>query len=259
MSIPLILHQIWWQGETNIPDKFIEYRKSWFKNHLKWKFILWDKVKFENLLRKLKNQNYNMIYADLPYMIQKIDFCKYIVLKHFGGAYVDMDTISEKPLDQLFKLGQNNIILSKLEIYKFINYKLINNGVILSKPFHNFYDYLIYEIYLNKEKRLYQNKDWYIISSTGPLCFSFAVMKYIESNNTDIIILEPNYLESCNMTDIGDCNNKGKFITHIHNSSWLSPIFKLHFYIIKFIYINRVLVRSISLVCFFIILYITLK
>ena len=31
-------------------------------------------------------------------MIQKIDFCKYIVLYIYGGLYVDIDTICEKSL-----------------------------------------------------------------------------------------------------------------------------------------------------------------
>jgi len=36
------------------------------------------------------------------------------------------------------------------------------------------------------------------------------------------------------MSELGDCKNSGKYITHIHKGSWQSIFFKLHFYIIKF-------------------------
>ena len=97
------------------------------------------------------------------------------------------------------------------------------------------------------------------MSSTGPLCFSFAVMKYLEYNNRDIIILEPNYLESCNMNELGECDIKGKYITHVHDGSWLSIFFRIHFYLIKFIHKNKILTNIGFLLLFLIILYISLK
>ena len=144
-----------------------------------------------------------------------------------------MDTISEKPLDNLIKLNKG-LIVSKLNIYKIINYQLINNGIILSTKNHKFFEYLIEEIYYSKDQKIYQNKDWYIMDSTGPIVFSRAMLVYIiKEHINDVLILEPNYLESCNMESIM-CTNHGKYITHIHTLSWGSPIFKLHFKIIHY-------------------------
>ena len=140
MSIPKIIHQIWWQGEEKISKRHTKYRKTWFMNHPEWTLELWDKVRFEKLLKKLNNNLYNRLYHNLPYMIQKIDFCKYVIIYEFGGVYVDMDTKSEKSLNNLLKNNTYGLLLSKLEIYKLINYHLVNNGIILSKKRHIFFN-----------------------------------------------------------------------------------------------------------------------
>lgn len=234
MTIPRIIHQIWWQGENNIPERYINFRKSWFKRHPLWKYHIWDKYKFESLLRRLNNNFFNKVYIKLPLMIQKIDFAKYIVLYYIGGCYVDMDTISEKSLDYLLEKYNSGLIVSQLNIYNFINFKLINNGVIFSKKKHKFFEYLFKEIYENKNQQWYQNSDWYVMDSTGPLAFSRAMLNY--SNNVkylDLIILDDSYLESCKMSDFGEIVQKGKYISHIHDCSWGSSSLKIHFIILK--------------------------
>lgn len=234
MTIPHIIHQIWWQGDSNIPNEMIEWRKGWKKNHSTYTFILWDKDTFEKLLYRLQHPFYNTIYADLSLMIQKIDFCKYIVLYHYGGVYVDMDTISEQPLDELLPLS--DLTVSKLTIYKYLNIQLINNGVLLATRGHLFFNYLLLEIYYNRRKKRYQTTDLYIMESTGPIAFTRAIIQYIECtpniNNKNIRILHPAYFESYTLDNIG--NSKGLYITHIHNISWASSLFKLHFHITKY-------------------------
>ena len=241
MSIPPIIHQIWWQGYSNIPIKMLEYRKTWKKNHKSFRFILWNRQSFENLLYILNNPLYNTIYHDLPIMIQKIDFCKYIVLYHYGGIYVDMDTISEKPLGSLLNIS--DLVVSKLIIYKHLNIKLINNGVLFAKPRHVFFNYVLLEIYYSRHKKLYQTNDLYIMETTGPLAFTRATINYIQSNpnitTKNITILNPKYFESYTLDD--NKKSKGLYITHIHNISWASGLFKLHFYITKYYHKNYII------------------
>ena len=40
--IPHIIHQIWFQGEDNIPKKYPNYSKSWKEMNPKFKYIFWD-------------------------------------------------------------------------------------------------------------------------------------------------------------------------------------------------------------------------
>lgn len=231
-NIPLIIHQIWWQGYKNLPNEYLIYRNSWILKHPNWKLIFWDKEKIEKFIININKDLCEILYK-LPYMIQKIDFSKYIILYYYGGVYVDMDTICEEKLDYLLVKYKHGLILSKIDIYD--NYKLINNGIIISEKYHEFFLYLYYEIAKNLKKKFYENKDLYILNSTGPIVFSKAVLNYLlNSKKKNIKILDSYYLESCKMSELGDCKNSGKYITHIHKGSWQSIFFKLHFYIIKF-------------------------
>lgn len=225
-----IIHQIWWQGENNIPNKYKTFRKKWIYTHNSWKFILWDKSLFEKLLQKLNNKFYNYIYLNLPYMIQKIDFCKYIIIYLYGGIYIDIDTVPEKKLDDLIYKINKDLILCKLEL-NFLSYKyiLINNGIIMSIKYNNFFNYLFYLIYKNIKSKFYYPKDWYILESTGPIVFTKAMIMYLNNTKTNNYkILNSSYFESCETNKWGNKNicTKGLYITHIHDCSWCSYKFK---------------------------------
>ena len=257
MNIPKIIHQIWWQGIDKLPNKYRIYRNSWIKNHPNWNIIVWDQKSFEDLLfNKVKNNLNISTYNQLPHMIQKIDYAKYVILNYMGGVYVDMDTVSEKSIEELLNKTSKGLILSKLEVYKIINFKLINNGILISCKNHPFYKYLFRLIFINRKQKFYHNKDWYIMDSTGPLVFSNAVMIYLqESYSKDIEILEDNFLESCKMMEYSECNKKGVYITHYHDCSWCSSILLLHFKLLRFFYKNKYILFSVFFAIFINIFY----
>jgi mannosyltransferase OCH1-like enzyme len=256
MKIPKIIHQIWWQGRDNLPTRYKQFRKSWIINHKSWIFKIWDEMSFSKLLQKIGNNFYIELYKSLPFMIQKIDFAKYIILNHEGGCYVDMDTLSEKSLDNLLDKCNCGLILSQLDIYKWINFKLVNNGIIFSIKQHPFFKYLINEIYKNRNKKWFHNSDWYIMDSTGPLAFSRAILNYSKNEQLlDLVLLEDSYLESCKMCDFGECIRRGKYITHVHDCSWGSNVLKIHFKLLK-IYKNYTFtIKLILIIIILLILY----
>ena len=47
------IHQIWYQGINNIPNKYIEYRKTWINNYSEYQFKIWDKNKIEKFIKSL--------------------------------------------------------------------------------------------------------------------------------------------------------------------------------------------------------------
>ena len=98
--IPKTIHQIWYQGEDNVPEEYRYYASTWRKYNKNYEYLLWDQDDISKLLCSLYPK-YVEFYEALPTMIQKIDFAKYIILNHEGGCYVDMDTLSEKSLDNL--------------------------------------------------------------------------------------------------------------------------------------------------------------
>ena len=232
MYIPKIIHQIWWQGLDKLPDKYKNYTNTWKRNHINWEFMYWDKIKIINLLKN--HYPYLLkIFNQCPYMIQKIDLAKYIILYHFGGVYVDMDTICNKSLNNLFSnpnYKNVDFVTSKMEIIPFI--KIINNAIIFSKPKHILLWFILNKIQKCSEKNFYQNQDLYIMESTGPIFFDQIISDFKHPN---LLILPENFMESCTLLEYQKCKKIGKYITHHHTLSWSTSYFKIFFKTLTFL------------------------
>ena len=84
-GIPRILHQIWYQGEAQMPDKFRRFSQGWRANHPDWSFHLWN----ETTMRDFMAENYGWflpVYDGYPFNIQRIDAVRYFILDTMGGA-----------------------------------------------------------------------------------------------------------------------------------------------------------------------------
>jgi mannosyltransferase OCH1-like enzyme len=109
-SIPRLFHQIWYQGEHALPQKYRRYRQSWIKHHPDWEFRLWD----AKMLQAHVDRYYPWFsdrYASFPSDIQRIDSARYCFLASYGGFYVDMDIECLRPIDSL--LPGHDLILSR--------------------------------------------------------------------------------------------------------------------------------------------------
>ena len=108
--IPKHIHQIWWQGESNIPSKFKTWRESWYRFHPDWSFTLWDESSMSNFVRIYEPELFDS-FLSWPLPIYRADAFRYILLKHSGGWYIDMDFECLRSIDNL----QNDaeVVLSK--------------------------------------------------------------------------------------------------------------------------------------------------
>lgn len=243
MSIPKIIHQIWFQGEDFIPEHLISYQKSWKEKNKDYQYMFWDENSIKDLIKQVNVNWITETYNNFPLMIQKIDFAKYIILYYIGGIYIDMDMKCLKSIDNLIELPnikKKKVVVSNLT-YDFIqrvifllsgnfNVKnLVNNGVIMCEPKH--------EIILNTMKYGYQNKDnffknksnfLYIFYSTGPLALSNALIDYTSKNkysSNEIEILDQSYFEGCDLGEVknGKCKIPENAIgLHYYEASWNS-------------------------------------
>lgn len=234
MDIPKKIHKIWWQGSSEIPDKYHNYNMTWYSNHPEWDIIIWDEGK---IMQFIKNDypEWEEIYKLYPHMIQKIDLSKYLILYHYGGVYVDMDTISEKPLDEFIeKYPTKGFIASRFRRSLFSPLYLINNGIIISKSKH----YILYELLellkSNYKKNWYHNRDLYILYSTGPFLYTKSILKTMKEHpDNDIEIVSGDLLEGPGADDFGQYKRKGEYITHNHNGSWMTWYFKFFFILLS--------------------------
>ena len=96
--IPKIIHQIWFQGKDKLPRRYNSYVKNIKKLHPQWEYKMWDHKSMKHLI-KTEASEFLDTYENFNYMIQKIDFFRYVVLYLQGGVYLDTDIYLFKPLD----------------------------------------------------------------------------------------------------------------------------------------------------------------
>ena len=110
MSIPRIVHQIWYQGQNQVPDKYRRYRETWQQHHPDWQCMLWD----AHTLREHVASHWPQflpIYDAYPQDVQRMDSARYCLLATQGGLYADLDIECLRPVDEL--LTGHELILSQ--------------------------------------------------------------------------------------------------------------------------------------------------
>jgi len=227
--IPTTIHQIWWQGYSNLSPEFKRNRDIFIKNHPNFKFILWD----EKLIDKLIKEEYKYIFDEIENLnlelIQKIDLVKYLILYKYGGVYTDIDIISVKNIIDLFTT-ENKIIFFKmnigvnwtekivLKLFNLDNSFIVNNGFIISPPKNIFWINLIYCCIDSCKKSTILNKSklFKIFNTTGPAIIS----REIQKNMSEYIIHDYTVSEPC--FPLLECvPHENTYLIHKHNLSWL--------------------------------------
>jgi len=221
-NFPHIIHQIWLQGQDNIPEKYHKNIEQNIKHQQSWEYILWDDIKIINLLRNQKE--WIDTYYKLEYLHHKVDFARYIILYVYGGAYIDMDAKIIKPLDAITNQFNNyDLIISKvnsniLENYIHCGYNTcFNNGILIAKKNNIILKKMIESVINEPKCSNLSTKITCIQTITGPRKFT----KIIHDNmNNKIKILDPEYLEPC-VLDVCTVTNNTHII-HNHEGTWYS-------------------------------------
>jgi len=197
--IPKIIHQIWFQGENNIPKTYPNYSHTWKKLNPLYEYMFWDQQSIETLIINYYPELYNK-YKSYPEIIQKIDMAKYIILNHFGGIYVDLDLEALKPVDKL--ISSHSIIFAKYGVnyfekivaYGSIFGDVLENGFIASSKKNPFWEHC-YKILLNENinRKLFESHFKYIFRTIGPGLLTNAYNSYKDKDK--IYLLDGNYID----------------------------------------------------------------
>lgn len=212
--IPKLLHFIWFQGFDD--DKFIKKYdkliKTWEAHNPNWRIKKWNEKSLDKFI-ETKYPQYLELWKSLDKIVKKCDFARYLLVYHFGGVYVDVDTECFKPLDAFFKLdklhfrkleGFENPSGKLLEDYEesfdpnkykiflsrevtFLDSKghTVTNGILFSKPKHPFWLELI--------EFCAKRKDNIVLESFG----THALVRFLRNNTkkyaNDVCVLPPYY------------------------------------------------------------------
>jgi len=268
--IPKTIHQIWFQGKENMPEHLKEYHKTWIENNPDYLIIVWDEKSIQKEVDLFFDKDVRDMYNNYPYMIQKIDLAKYIILYKYGGVYIDMDTKNLQQLKDSF-FESYDVIVSKLPdsiLFKSMmilggnnpSNDIINNGIIMAAPEEPVILDTIMEAKKNKDS-IYRNinKTLYVYVTTGPLCLTNAVQKNKKTpTNSRIKIIDQSFFEGCDLVQVesGKCEPPENAIgIHMYENGWVSDsdnfIKKLLIYLL-----NNFVFIVFCIVFFFVVLYI---
>tara|TARA_R110000744_G_scaffold10503_1_gene32629 strand:- start:868 stop:1491 length:624 start_codon:yes stop_codon:yes gene_type:complete len=63
-----------------------------------FKFMLWDDEKINEFI-KTQPDHIKKIWSEFTATFYKIDFVRYLILKEYGGIYLDLDVVSKIPIE----------------------------------------------------------------------------------------------------------------------------------------------------------------
>lgn len=258
MKIPKIIHQIWFQGEDQIPANLLPYHTSWKKYNPEYEVRVWDQTQIEALINQLENW-IKECYFSYKKMIQKIDFAKYAILYTYGGIYMDMDVECFKSLNNTPGLNESDLIVTNMTFVFFhqlmfkcigqldFNDRLINNGIIMATK-KNEVMYLTMKCADEKKNFTDINNSVHIFVTTGPVCLNNGLHHWRKlnkhnnnNNNTTYKIqrLDQSYFEACDIFEIkqNTCNVPANAIgLHKYSMLWHSKFEHYSMLMMSYIY-----------------------
>jgi hypothetical protein len=96
MLVPQNLHQIWLQG-GELPEPLREYTTgvSYLSAKTGWQYSLWSAQDYKKLSSE-SQEIFRILSAKCCHISQQSNILRYLILKDFGGLYLDVDVRLQK-------------------------------------------------------------------------------------------------------------------------------------------------------------------
>lgn len=244
MIIPRKIHQIWFQGAQELPEKYSIGVAKMKGMNPGWEHHVWDHTSLRRECAQL-GAMYAQAYDTFDIMHQKIDFGRYCVLLRHGGISVDMDVTPMKPFDSLpFLKSLDRLAVTRLPLSHMegnvssrgdAEY-LLNNATLLCPPNDPALRIVVDAVASadpHTEIARSLLPDFYrVLSTTGPTAITRILSTSVPKDL--FVVLKPTYFEPCLGQDpYCKPSPRTTVLYHHHDSSWhpFSPLIKVHMYI----------------------------
>lgn len=168
--IPRIIHQSWKTKE--VPQRWLALQQTWRALHSEYVYCYWTDEHNRNFVRD-HHPDLIGLYDGYQLGINRAELARYLVLRHHGGIYVDMDFEALRPIDDLLT-GPDLLFGLEPEIHTARKpvrerglTKIVCNAFIASVPAHPFWDHLLSRLI---EARGETN----VLDATGPFLLTRA-------------------------------------------------------------------------------------
>lgn len=197
--IPKIIHRIWMVFDpknSEIPQKYNKLDEILRSLHPDWIFMEWDDKKVLNFVYDYYPDFYQT-YISYAEPVMRHDVSRYLILKHFGGVFIQHSFVFQKNIQPL--LGSYELVFSTK--FDYLGTKEskeregeLANGWMASIPNHPFWDYLIPSLISRANQPMSKERNW-VMSLTGPFILTEALNEYQrEKHDESINVLNYKYL-----------------------------------------------------------------
>ena len=197
--IPKKIHQIW-LGNKKLPNRYKKWMNSWKLYNKDWDYKLWN----EENIKELDIHNLDL-YSNKMNPGFRSDIIRYIILKTFGGIYIDTDFECLKSIPH------------DLLRYKFVSctifdyHPVIANGMMMCCP-----DYVLVNKILDTINiKNYNNNINDILNNSGPNRLTRVYFDSFNYINKESIILPSNYFYPYPNFMLNNSNNRYGEIVNI--------------------------------------------
>lgn len=237
-----------WKTRDNIPEHWIEGQEA-IKVHMGgWYHIITD----DNDNRKFIQEHYPKYlekYDSFQYPIQRADYIRGFLLYKFGGVYLDLDTVIQKPLDDLFTTNNDVYLVMSGNVTS-----CATNSFMAGVKGSKFWEDYFYEM-TDAKLPWYTifGKHWQVLCSTGPI----ALNRALKRTNSIVGLLPGTLLMPCNVCNMETtCDSSKAYIRPLIGTSWNPGLSDTNFYnyvicnTVKFIIIVILIVLLIILLIY---------
>lgn len=227
MSIVKNIHQIWFQGFGQLPDKYKSNIDSVRRLNTDWTHYQWDDNKIRYILNTYFPSQYIQKYDSFKYLHQKIDFGRYAILYVYGGASIDVDVVAIRSLNEVPDIDTSDFIVSynasnRIEnLVKAGRVEMLNNATILVSRNNPILKKLLEHI-LTLRCDENQSKYSCISDTTGVNEFTDFILPYKDQ----IKILDNKFFEPCSGSDASCEIPQTAILDHQHEGTWVDDNYK---------------------------------
>jgi mannosyltransferase OCH1-like enzyme len=192
--VPKIIHQTW--TDTNIPEHLKLMQKTVIDLHSDYEYKFWTDVDLEEFLLQNYPNTFLFYEKAFPYIIQKIDFIRLLLLYHFGGIYIDLDSVCIRNVDGILNYPSTLVSTKPHNAFSKKHYPMVlNNAFMASERGSDFIKQILiriieYENPIDYIEYCYLSVPYAkVLKSAGPLCITDAYKAY---QNKSFIHIENN-------------------------------------------------------------------
>jgi mannosyltransferase OCH1-like enzyme len=196
-TVPKIIHQTW---KTRIlPPHLAALTERWRTLHPDWTYKLWTDDDCAAFVAAVY-PGFESRYKSFPYAMQRFDAVRYLILKTYGGVYLDLDMFPLKSLEFLadsteFVLSTEPVETAAIHGRDFI----VSNAFMASPPHHPFLEHLVLDMATHRS--VFDDRNNQILDTTGP----FFMSRVYKRRPDGVRLLHHNYFMPLSYKQVDAC------------------------------------------------------